>query len=307
MNIENYFKSLSDATRIRIMNTLLSYELSVNEIVALMEMGQPRISRHLKILSDGGFLKCRRDGVWAFYSVSDNGPACKFLKSVKYLFNNNKELQKDLDKASQLLEDRKKRTMQFFDTVAPDWDLLKKDILGAFDINRTILEQIAPCDTAVDLGCGTGELLAYIGSNASKVIGVDSSSKMLDQARKRFQKNNNMPDLRLGELEHLPLSDSEANCAVISMVLHHMSAPEAAVAEVYRILQPDGLFIIADLNKHKNETMRKKYGDRWLGFHPDEVENLLTENGFILNNVKTHNIGQSLKINVFTSNKIKEN
>ncbi|RJP82027.1 MAG: methyltransferase domain-containing protein [Desulfobacteraceae bacterium] len=296
-----YFKALSDATRIRLVNTLIHHELSVNEIVALMNMGQSGISRHLKILTDAEILKCRRDGVWAFYSVSDRPGTRKLIESIQYLFHEDPFLEKDLEKASRLIEDRSIRTMHFFNTIATDWDLLKKEILGRFDLNRAIAEKMEPCTTAVDLGCGTGELLLHIRQKAKKVIGVDSSAQMLEQTRKRFPKDNGVPDLRLGELEHLPLRDGEAELAIISMVLHHMSAPALAIAETCRILKPGGTLIIADLNKHNNETMRQSYGDRWLGFHPDEIQNFLNTAGFQLQSRESHPIGQQLEINIFTS------
>jgi len=301
MNITIYFKALSDATRIRLINSLIHHELSVNEIVALMKMGQSGISRHLKILMDAELLKCRRDGVWAFYSVSDIEPAQKFIDSIRYLFQNDPVFIEDLKKASQLIEDRKTRTIQFFDAVAADWDLIRREILGDFNLNQAILKHIDPCKTAVDLGCGTGKLIANLKQKASKVIGVDSSAKMLEETRKRFLSENSSPDLRLGELEHLPLSDREAECAIVSMVLHHVSSPDAAIAEIYRTLQPGGTFIIADLDKHDNEIMRKSYGDRWLGFHRHEIENFLKKNNFVLKDFQSYPLGQTLNLNIFKS------
>jgi ArsR family transcriptional regulator len=252
---------------------------------------------------DAALLKCRRDGVWAFYSVSDAEPTRKFIDSIRYLFQDNTIFAEDLKKASQLIEDRKNRTIQFFDAIATDWDLIKREILGNFNLNQAILKHIDPCKTIVDLGCGTGELIANLTQKASKVIGVDSSVKMLEETRKRFLSVKSPPDLRLGELEHLPLSDGEAECATVSMVLHHVSSPDAAIAEIYRALKPGGTFIIADLDKHDNENMRKSYGDRWLGFHRGEIKNFLKKNNFVLKEFQSHSLGQTLTLNIFKSKK----
>ena len=296
-----YFKALADATRIRLVNTLLHHELSVNEIVALMDMGQSRISRHLKILSDAKILQCRRDGIWAFYSVSDHSETRKLIDGIAYLFSADPSLQQDLGNASRLIEERNIRTRQFFNTIATDWDLLKKEILGSFDLNQAIAQQIEPCATAADLGCGTGELIHYIKEKAPVIIGVDSSARMLAEARKRFVPKNGAPDLRLGELEHLPLRDGEAELAIISMVLHHLSDPVLAIQEAERILKPGGVLIIAELNKHQDETMRKAYGDRWLGFHSDEIKTFLQSAGLSLQHVRSYPIGHQLAINLFKS------
>ena len=67
-NAIRYFKALSDETRLRLTYVLERYELSVNELVSILEMGQSRVSRHLKILTEAGLLSSRRDGLWVFYS-----------------------------------------------------------------------------------------------------------------------------------------------------------------------------------------------------------------------------------------------
>ena len=55
-NAIRYFKALSDETRLRLTYVLERYELSVNELVSILEMGQSRVSRHLKILTEAGLL-----------------------------------------------------------------------------------------------------------------------------------------------------------------------------------------------------------------------------------------------------------
>ena len=61
MKALRYLKALSDETRLRLALVLFHYELSVNELVSLLNMGQSRISRHLKILTEAGLLQSRRD------------------------------------------------------------------------------------------------------------------------------------------------------------------------------------------------------------------------------------------------------
>ncbi|MBT3310924.1 MAG: metalloregulator ArsR/SmtB family transcription factor [Desulfobacterales bacterium] len=296
-----YFKALSDITRIRLFNILLHHELSVNEIVSLMDMGQSRISRHLKILVDAELLKCRRDGVWAFYSCVDVGPGREFVDSIKYLFDSEYDLNKDVVKARKIVDKRKLATMQFFNRVANEWDLLQREVLGGFDLNDKIVKHIGKCNVAVDLGCGTGELLSYIRECSTRVVGVDSSAKMLDITKKRFRNDIDSIDLRLGEIEHLPLGNEEADCVVISMVLHHLSEPDMAIKEVHRILKPGGIFIIADFDKHKDEEMRHSYNDRWLGFAKKEMELWLKENNFSLEKSEKHKLKQSLELSIYKS------
>ena len=300
----SYFKALADETRIRLFNILLSNELSVNELVSLMDMGQSRISRHLKILTDSGLLQCRRDGIRAFFSVSKNGKEKEFAEAIRFLFHDDSLLKDDLKNAEIILNDHKKKSKQFFNRIAHKWDDLQQQIMGDFDLNRAILKNVEQCEFAVDLGCGTGKLLYYLKDFATVTVGVDSSPVMLEQARKLFSEENGNVRLRLGELEHLPIGDKEADFVIISMALHHLSAPEKAIAETARILKKKGKFVIADFEKHKDEHMRDKYGDQWLGFSKEEIEVFLSNNGFVINDMESFPMNQSLKLNIYKSEKI---
>jgi ArsR family transcriptional regulator len=73
--------SVNDETRIRILRFIaINREVCVCDIESSFDMIQSRISRHLKILKDGGFLKVERKGVWAYYSI--RSPLDKFRQAV---------------------------------------------------------------------------------------------------------------------------------------------------------------------------------------------------------------------------------
>jgi ArsR family transcriptional regulator len=298
-----YFKALADETRIRLLNILMHHEMNVNEIVALMDMGQSRISRHLKVLTDSGLLECRRDGAWAFYSAVGNNNAGRFSDSIRPLFQSEQQLADDLEAAAHLVTERSITSRNFFNSIASEWNDLKQKVLGDFDLNQAILDCVDTCRFAVDLGCGTGELLTGLRKKAGFAVGIDSSRKMLAQAEKLFSKNKKNLELRLGELEHLPVGNSEADLAVISMVMHHLANPEKVAMEVSRILKTGGIFIIADFEKHTNEEMRKKYGDRWLGFSEDEIRAILKHSGFETQEIKTFKLKQSINLNITVARK----
>lgn len=302
MDILILLKACADETRIRLLNTLINHELNVNEIVDLMNMGQSRVSRHLKILLDAGLLKCRRDGVWAFYSGAVTGNGKIFIESISPMLSKDETLQKDLIAASELIEERTKIARQFFNRIAGQWDNLKQDILGGFNLNTAITEMIPECTKAADLGCGTGDLLAALRTKSKKVIGVDSSSEMLKEARTRLNSfENDTVDLRLGEFEHLPIRDMEVEAAVSSMALHHIQNPLLAIKEAGRIVEHGGTFIIAEYGKHADESMRQKYGDMWLGFHSDEINKWLEEAGFRLTGMQTFELKNSISLHLYKS------
>jgi ArsR family transcriptional regulator len=76
-NISTIFKSLDDETRLRILALLLEEdELCVCYLVAVLQLPQSTVSRHLSLLKNAGWLKDRREGVWIYYSI------CKSLSSI---------------------------------------------------------------------------------------------------------------------------------------------------------------------------------------------------------------------------------
>ena len=66
-------KALSDETRLRILNLLLVRECCVCEVMQVLNVSQTRASRNLNLLYDTGFLKVRREGLWAYYSIDKSG------------------------------------------------------------------------------------------------------------------------------------------------------------------------------------------------------------------------------------------
>lgn len=67
------FKALSDETRLRILNLLVERECCVCEVMQVLDISEPRASRNLSALYDAGFLKLRREGLWALYSIDREG------------------------------------------------------------------------------------------------------------------------------------------------------------------------------------------------------------------------------------------
>ena len=298
-----YYKAQADVTRIRLLNLLLHHELNVNEIVMVMGMGQPRISRHLKILTDCGLLKSRRDGLWVFYSASKDGRGGNFNEFYYKFIAGDSELNSDYAAMKGVLEEGSRERTRFFDSIASNWDDIKQSIFGDLNISSEILERIKQCDVAADLGCGTGELLPYMKQKAKRVIGVDKSPKMLEEAEHRLASNGRGIELRIGEIEHLPMRDGEADTAVINMVLHHLPSPDAGIHEAGRVLKSGGSLIIVDLEKHQNEEMRKNYEHRWLGFTRKNIERWLGAGGFLPREFVQYDVRNGLKIDLYVSEK----
>jgi ArsR family transcriptional regulator len=75
----NVFKALSDETRLRVIKLLENGELCVCDIFTALDMSQPKVSFHLNVLKEAGFLKDRKQGRWTHYRLDDSDLFRRFL------------------------------------------------------------------------------------------------------------------------------------------------------------------------------------------------------------------------------------
>lgn len=80
-DIVEILKSLSDETRLRILNLLYVKDLCVCDIVETLEITQTKASRHLKSLKNAGLVEDRKSAQWVYYSLSKNSEY-NFLNSL---------------------------------------------------------------------------------------------------------------------------------------------------------------------------------------------------------------------------------
>ncbi len=73
---DQFLRALAEPTRLRVVAMLSkNKELCVCELTAALEMAQPKVSRHLAILREGGILLDRREGLWVYYRLHPDLPA----------------------------------------------------------------------------------------------------------------------------------------------------------------------------------------------------------------------------------------
>ncbi len=276
------FKSLADPTRLRLLNILQQGEFTVQELLEVLGMGQSRISRHLKILLEVGLLAVKREGTWAYYRLQPSDPlAERLLPLLEGGFAQLAEAAADRAAVATVLAARRERNQLFFDRHARDWDQLARQLLPTPNYAERLLASLPQSRCLLEVGVGTGGLLQALHSRSEMVIGVDHAPAMLAAARLRLQGAGlEQIDLRLGEMEHLPLETVSVDSTVLNMVLHHASDPLTVLREIFRVLQPGGLLLIADLLRHQDEWMRDQLADQWLGFTAEELLGWGEQTGF---------------------------
>jgi ubiquinone/menaquinone biosynthesis C-methylase UbiE len=102
----------------------------------------------------------------------------------------------------------------------------------------------APAGVALDAACGTGRHTAYLRERGHAVVGVDATPEMLDRARARVPE----ADLRVGDLEALPLDGASVDLAVCALALTHVRDIGPVVAELARVLRRGGRLVLSDFH-----------------------------------------------------------
>jgi ArsR family transcriptional regulator len=92
----------------------------------------------------------------------------------------------------------------------------------------------------------------------------------------------------------------------MSLVLHHLASPFSGIIEANRILKTGDTLLIIDLAKHNDEFLRKKYGDRWLGFESSGIGRWLNDAGFGVREKKRFELNKGLKADLFVAVKRKD-
>lgn len=269
--LPDLFKALADPTRLRLLRLLDAAELHVNELVEVLELPQPTVSRHLGVLLRAGLVTRRRDGQWTFYTWNAHqaGGAAAGLAA---LLRGAPENARDLQRLEACLEARVRSSREFYARVAPQWDRLRAG-LDLEGLHGRLLSGLLPGTLdLVDAGTGTGALLPVLAPAARRLLGVDRSPEMLTEAGRRVAAER-LPRVALvcADLEALPLADGGVDGVCSLFALHHVARPESVIAEFARVLRPRGSVVLCDLVPHSEEWMRTELAHAWLGFTPDRV------------------------------------
>jgi len=156
----------------------------------------------------------------------------------------------------------------------------------------------------LDVGCGTGDMAIQLADLGVNVTGIDFAADMISISKGRC------PDIKFleADVEQLPFEDDSFDRAIANYTAHHFARPDAAFAEIRRVLKPGSILSII----HPIQTEQPSWGSFQLSLNeavpaepmmggplvncddPNEYLNFLAEAGF--SNVKAEKRTKPIKL-----------
>jgi ArsR family transcriptional regulator len=268
-------RAAGESTRLRILVLLADGELLVGEIVQILEQSQPRVSRHLKLLSDAGVIDRLQEGTQVFYRLADNLLAKQFnVFLLKFVDRQDETLQADAVTAAFIRSQRFDRAQAYFKENADSWSEIRSLYVPEAEVEAALLRMIGEQRdlNILDVGTGTGRMLELFSSVAGSALGIDVSREMLAVARSQLAaKNLTNCHVRLGDMYDLPVKENSQDLIIFHQVLHFADQPQKAIVEAAKALNAEGKLVIVDFAPHDREFLRDEHAHRRLGFSDQEM------------------------------------
>jgi ubiquinone/menaquinone biosynthesis C-methylase UbiE len=243
------------------------------------------VSRHVKILIDAGLAERRKEGSWVFLSLGAPErvePLFEMLDRWTALDGEDESVGADVARLAAVRADRAAAAELYFAAHAKDWDEIRSLHIAESEVEAAIARALGdrPIGRLVDIGTGTGRMIALFGPAANHALGVDRSPEMLRLARVKLAESG-LPaaELRQGDMYALPLGQNSADTVILHQVLHFAQQPQAAVAEAARLLAPGGRLLVVDFAAHEREELRDRDAHARLGFSDEAVLKYLESAG----------------------------
>jgi demethylmenaquinone methyltransferase/2-methoxy-6-polyprenyl-1,4-benzoquinol methylase len=156
---------------------------------------------------------------------------------------------------------------RLFSTIADRYDLIT--VLLSFGLDRGWKKRLASIagdvrgKRVLDLACGTGDIAFEFRDRGASIVGVDITFRMVQLARMKAlappEPRTPTPALVVGDMTSLPIRDQQFDIVTTGYGLRNVPVLDTAIAEIRRVLRPDGLLLSLDFNRPSNAAVRAVY------------------------------------------------
>lgn len=144
-----------------------------------------------------------------------------------------------------------------YDLAADNYDK-KEKYLNSFE-NGQFLEMLGDVKDKkiLDVGAGSGRISGELSKLGAKITALDVSSKMLEKLKAKKFKN---VETVVGDAENLPFEDETFDIVVATFLVVHLKNPKYFFAESYRVLKPNGILLVSNINQKEPPEIPTKEG-----------------------------------------------
>lgn len=163
--------------------------------------------------------------------------------------------------------DHKQRYVRsLFATIADRYDFITVVLSFGRDRSwkqRLVREaEVRRGDRVIDLACGTGDIAFEVSRHGVSAIGLDVTPRMIELARAKATRARvdgewPIPAFAVGDMMALPLQASSADVVTTGYGLRNVPALATALAEIVRVLKPDGRLLSLDFNRPRSPWVRR--------------------------------------------------
>ena len=132
-------KAAAEPTRLRILLLLAAGELNVKDLTRILGQSQPRISRHLKLLSEGGLVERAREGSWVYFRLTEAVSGGRLAQHIiDTVAPDDAVVMRDRQRAEAVKREREQSAQQYFDGHAAEWDKIRALHVAEADVETAI-------------------------------------------------------------------------------------------------------------------------------------------------------------------------
>ena len=169
------------------------------------------------------------------------------------------------------------------------------------EAKRLLTRMIKPGSKVLELGCSTGLLISLAEELSGKPgVGVDIDPVRVQKANLRFNVKRQQSRAIVSDLQvSLPIPSENFDVAIMWEVIEHLQTPEIILAEIRRVLRPNGLLLISTpntesvfhkfLSRFQNVSLRRSHNKlqydpnfHWTELTGGELRQLVGKSGFCI-------------------------
>ena len=199
--LSHYCKATADSQRLQILRVLSKESFGVMELCQVLEVAQPALSHHLKILATANLVETRREGTSIFYRralIHAEDPLRQLRQS---LFESIDEIELPVDQGariSQVYDCRRQQAKSFFKKNAHRLQE-NQNLIAEYNHYSQCIddvldnESIASTATAIEIGPGDSDLILTLANRFHTITAIDNTAEMLEKTRRKIAasgKNN---------------------------------------------------------------------------------------------------------------------